>query len=435
MAASIETIEGLQRRVNLAIPLAAIEAEAERRLRDLARSVNIKGFRKGKAPVKLVAQQYGQQVREEVVGEQLRDAFTATTIGNKVRVAGMPRFEPKEGDGKTDLLFDAHFEVYPEIDLGDIKSWKLERASLEVTDKDVETTLEILRKQRVSYKAAKRAAKADDRVTVDFSAVLDGKPMPGGDGKDFPFVLGAGQMLPDFEAAIAGKSAKETTEFDLTFPQDYRATDVAGKTARFTVTIKQVEGPVLPKVDADFAKALGVESGDVDELRRELRTNVEREVARRLQSKAKTAVMEKLREVPDVSLPKSLVDTEIRRLIQLTRADLEAKGIPSAKEMPLPPEMFVEEAEARVKLGLLVGEIARINQLVPAPEKVRDLVIQQSMNYENPAEMVQWFYADPRRLQEAQGVVLEDAVVDWVLGQAKTKAVKISFEELMDISR
>ncbi|NCA23893.1 MAG: trigger factor, partial [Betaproteobacteria bacterium] len=221
---------------------------------------------------------------------------------------------------------------------------------------------------------------------------------------------------------------------DLTFPTDYRATDVAGKTAQFKVTVKLVESPVLPKIDEDFARALGVDSGDVEELRRELRANVEREVARRLQSKAKNSVMEALRDLPDVDLPKNLVDTEIRRLMQITRADLESKGIPNAKDVPLAPEIFVEEAQARVKLGLLVGEIARLNQLQPSPEKVRDLVIQQATSYENPAEMVQWFYADPRRLQEVQAVVLEDEVVEWVFAQGKPKTSKIAFEELMDIA-
>lgn len=434
-ATTIETVAGLKRKASLAIPLAGIEAEAQRRLSEIARTADLKGFRKGKAPVKLVDAKFGQQVRQEVVGDQLRDAFAQTTNVHQLRVAGMPQFEPKEGDGQTNLLFDAHFEVYPEIQLGDIAKWTFERHALEVTEKHVDATLDILRKQRVTYKAAKRAAKADDRVTVDFESTLDGAPMPGGQGTDFPFVLGAGQMLPDFEAAVTGKSAKDVAEFDLTFPADYRATDIAGKTAQFKVTVKLVEGPQLPKVDADFAKALGVESGDLDELRTELRANVEREVARRLQSKAKNAVMEKLRDVPDIDLPKSLLDSEIRRLIQITRADLESKGIPNAKDVPMAPELFVEEAEARVKLGLLVGEIARINQLQPSPQKVRDLVVQQAMNYENPAEMVQWYYADPRRLQEVQAVVLEDEVVEWVLGQAKTKTAKISFEELMDIAQ
>ena len=434
MAANIETLQGLQRKASLAIPLATIEAEAARRLKDLSRTVNIKGFRKGKAPVKLVDQQYGQQVRQEVVGDQLREVFTEAALTHKLRIAGNPRFEPKAGDGQTDLLFDAHFEVYPDIQLGDIKTWSLERQTLEVTEKHVDKTLEILRKQRTTYKTAKRAAKADDRVTVDFESTLDGQPMAGGQGADFPFVLGAGQMLPDFEAAVTGKAAKEAVEFDLTFPTDYRATDVAGKTAQFKVTVKLVESPVLPKIDEDFARALGVDTGDVEELRRELRANVEREVARRLQSKAKNSVMEALRDLPDVDLPKNLVDTEIRRLMQITRADLESKGIPNAKDVPLAPEIFVEEAQARVKLGLLVGEIARLNQLQPSPEKVRDLVIQQATSYENPAEMVQWFYADPRRLQEVQAVVLEDEVVEWVFAQGKPKTSKIAFEELMDIA-
>ncbi len=432
---TIETISGLKRKASLAIPLAGIEAEAQRRLSQMARTVDIKGFRKGKAPVKLVDRQYGQQIRQEVVGDQLRDAFSQTASVHQLRVAGMPQFEPKQGDGQSDLLFDAHFEVYPEIDLGDVAKWSFERPALEVTEKHVDATLDILRKQRVTYKTAKRAAKADDRVTVDFESTLDGAPMPGGQGSDFPFVLGAGQMLPDFENAVTGKSAKDVVEFDLTFPADYRATDIAGKTAKFKVTVKQVEGPVLPKVDADFAMALGVESGDLDELRREVRANVEREVARRLQSKAKNAVMEKLRDMPDIELPKSLIDTEIRRLMQITRADLESKGIPNAKDVPLAPEIFVEEAQARVKLGLLVGEIARVNQLQPSSDKVRDLVMQQAMNYENPAEMIKWYYADPRRLQEVQAVVLEDEVVEWVLGRAKTKTGKVSFEELMDIAK
>lgn len=434
-ATTIETIAGLKRKTSLAIPLSSIEAEAQRRLSQMARTADIKGFRKGKAPVKLVDRHYGQQIRQEVVGDQLRDAFTQTASIHQLRVAGMPQFEPKPGDGQSDLLFDAHFEVYPEIDLGDVANWSLQRHALEVADQHVETTVGILRKQRVTYKTAKRAAKADDRVTVDFESTLDGAPMPGGQGNDFPFVLGAGQMLPDFENAVTGKSAKDTVEFDLTFPADYRATDIAGKTAQFKVTVKGIEGPVLPKVDADFAKALGVESGDLDELRREVRANVEREVARRLQSKAKNAVMEKLRDMPDIDLPKSLVDTEIRRLTQITRADLESKGIPNAKDVPLAPEIFVEEAQARVKLGLLVGEIARVNQLQPSPDKVRDLVVQQAMNYENPAEMVQWYYADPRRLQEVQAVVLEDEVVEWVLAKASTETVAIGFEELMEIAQ
>jgi trigger factor len=430
MQTTIENLSALERRLTMAVPTAEIEKQVDERLKRIARTVKMSGFRPGKVPMKLVAQQYGPQVRSEVVGDAVERAFSDAVRGQNLRVAGYPKVEPKEGADTANLEFTATFEIYPEVALGDLTAATIERPTLEVTDAEVDRTLDVLRKQRATFEDADRAAATGDRVTIDFVGRIDGTEFPGGKGEDFPVVLGEGRMLGDFETGVAGMKAGETRKVPVKFPDDYHGQDVAGKTAEFDITVKKVEAPKLPGIDAEFAKTLGIPDGDLGKMRAEVRANVEREVKKRLGTDLKNKVMQALLDSTKPELPRSLIDMEIQRLVQNARADLEARGM-KMENLPIDPMLFEEQAKRRVALGLIVGEAVKRNDLAAKPEQVRALVEEQAQSYEQPTEVVKWFYSQPERIAEFEGVVVEDNVVNWVLQQAKVVDKPMPFEQLM----
>ena len=430
MEATTAQASELERRVDLSIAIADIEKEMEQRLKRMGKNVKMPGFRPGKVPFSIVKQQYGDQARHEVLSEELDRVFGQTISEQKLRVAGYPRIEPKTSESSTHLEFTAIFETYPEFTPGDLSNSAIERPVLEVGAAEIDQTLNILRKQRVTYADADRAAAKEDRVVIDFLGKKDGVPFPGGQANDYPFVLGQGMMLPDFENAVEGAKAGETKTFDLTFPADYHASDLAGQTVQFDITVKQVQAPVLPELDAEFATSMGIADGDVAKMRAEIEANLKREVKRRIEGKLKDQVMEALLAANPITVPVALVDMEIQRLMQAARHDMEQRGM-KIKDMPIQPEWFADQAKRRVALGLILAEVVKTEKLQASPEQVRAMVEETAQSYEHPEEVLRWYYAQPQRLQEVEGVAIENNVVEWVLGKAKVTDKAAVFDELM----
>lgn len=432
MQANLETLGSLQRKLNIAVPMADIETEVETRLKKLTRTVKMAGFRPGKVPFKVVVQQYGMQVRQEVLGDTLQKTFGDAVKDQNLRVAGYPKFDAAPpADGASEFQYSATFEVYPEVVVGDVAGSTVTRPVLEVTDADIDKTLEIMRKQRVSWETAERAAESGDRVTMDYRGTIDGVEFPGGKAEGQSVVLGEGRFLPDFEKNLPGMKGGERKSFEVKFPDDYAGKEVAGKTAVFEVTVKAVAAPKLPPVDAEFAKSLGVEDGDLAKMRTEIRGNLEREVRTRLKGRVKEQVMDALLAVTGIEVPKALVDMEVERLQGMARQDLAARGIPVRDDMPLPADMFEKQAQRRVSLGLILAEVVRTQSLHAKPDQVRAAVEEQAQSYEHPQEVVKWFYQTPERLRDIESMVLEENVVTWALATAKVEDKAITFDELM----
>ncbi|MGE0559470.1 MAG: trigger factor [Burkholderiales bacterium] len=432
MQANLETLGSLQRKLNIAVPMADIETEVETRLKKLTRTVKMAGFRPGKVPLKVVVQQYGMQVRQEVLGDTLQKTFGDAVKEQNLRVAGYPKFDAAPpADGANEFQYSATFEVYPEVVVGDVAGSTVTRPVLEVTDTDIDKTLEIMRKQRVGWETAERAAVNGDRVTMDYRGTIDGVEFSGGKAEGQSVVLGEGRFLPDFEKNLPGMKAGEQKSFEVKFPDDYAGKEVAGKTAVFEVTVKEVAMPKLPPVDAEFAKSLGVEDGDLAKMRAEIRGNLEREVKTRLKGRVKEQVMDALLAVTGIEVPKALVDMEVERLQGMARQDLAARGIPVRDDMPLPADMFEKQAQRRVSLGLILAEVVRTQNLHARPDQVRAAVEDQAQSYEHPQEVVKWFYQTPERLRDIESMVLEENVVTWALATAKVEDKAITFDELM----
>lgn len=431
MAVNVEQLGTLERRLSMSVPVQAVEQQVGDRLKKLAREVKLPGFRPGKVPMKMVAQQYGPQVRSEVIGDAVQKAFTDAVKEANLKVAGYPKIEKKDGAADAPSLeFSATFEVYPEIKVGDLSAMKIERPLLTVDDAAVERTLEILRKQRVTYVEASRAAQDGDRVTVDFEGKIGGEGFPGGKASGFAFTLGEKRMLPEFEASVLGLTAGASKSFEVKFPDDYHGKDVAGKTASFALEVKKVEEPKLPALDADFARQLGVADGDLAKMRTEVRANVEREVKKRTEARLKNQALQVLLDAAPLELPKSLVQMEHQRLVEQAAAELQAKGL-KLEQVPFDPQVFEANAKRRVALGLIIGELAREAKLQPKPAEVRALIEAEAQSYEHPAEVVKWFYMQPQRLSEMESLALESNVVSWVLSKAKVEDKAIAFDELM----
>ena len=430
MEATTAQANELERRIDLSIAIEDVEKEMDQRLKRMGKNIKMPGFRPGKVPFSIVKQQYGSQARHEVLSEELDRVFGETVTAQKMRVAGYPRIEPKASESTTHLEFSAIFEVYPDFTPADMSTAEVERPVLEVADKEIDKTLEILRKQRVSYEDTDRVAAKEDRVVIDFLGRKDGEPFQGGQATDYPFVLGQGMMLPDFEKAVEGARSGEAKTFDLTFPADYFAKDLAGQNVQFEVTVKQVQAPKLPEIDAEFARSMGIADGDVAKMRAEIEANLKREVKRRIQGKVKDQVMEALIKANPISTPNALIEMEIQRLMQAARQDMEQRGMKVA-DMPIQPEWFADQARRRVVLGLILAELVKSEKLQPTPEQVRAMVEESAQSYEHPEEVVRWYYAHPQRLGEVEGLAIENNVVDWVLGKAKVTDKAAVFDELM----
>ncbi len=433
MAVTVETLEKLERKITLSLPLAAIQSEVEARLKKVARTVKMDGFRPGKVPMNVVAQRYGYSVQYEVLNDKVGEEFAKAVQEAGLRVAGQPRISEKEDATEGQAEFEAIFEVFPEVKVGDLTGVEVEKLTADVDDAAIERTLDILRKQRRTFavRAADEAAVDGDRVTVDFEGKIDGEAFAGGKAEDFQFLVGEGQMLKEFEDAVRGMKVGESKTFPLAFPEDYHGKDVAGKTADFLVTVKKLEAANLPEVNEAFVKSLGIADGSVEALRADIKKNLEREVKFRLQARNKQAVMDALLSVAELDLPKAAVQSEVARLMQAAREDLKQRGIKDADKAEIPEDIFLPQAERRVRLGLVVAELVKVNNLEATPEQLKAHVDELAASYEKPEDVVRWYFGDRQRLAEVEAVVIENNVTEFVLGKAKVNDKAVSFEELM----
>ncbi|TFZ08689.1 trigger factor [Ramlibacter humi] len=433
MAVNVETLDKLERKITLTLPTSVIQTEVDSRLKRLARTVKMDGFRPGKVPLNVVAQRYGYSVHYEVMNDKVGEAFAQAANEAKLRVAGQPKITEKQEAPEGQLAFDAVFEVFPEVKLGELAGAEVEKLSADVSDAAIDKTLDILRKQRRTFaqRAQADAAQDNDRVTVDFEGKIDGEPFQGGKAEDFQFLVGEGQMLKEFEDAVRGMKSGESKTFPLAFPADYHGKDVAGKTADFLVTVKKIEAAKLPEVNEEFAKSLGIGEGTVGALRADIKKNLEREVKFRLLAKNKQAVMDALVAKAELDLPKSSVQAEMDRMVEGARADLKQRGIKDADKAPIPDDIFRPQAERRVRLGLVVAELVRANNLGAKPEQIRAHVEELAASYEKPEDVVRWYYSDNRRLAEVEAIVIENNVTDFVLSKARVLDKAVSFDELM----
>lgn len=440
MATAVETLGKLERRITISFPLTDVRTEVEKRLKVQARTAKAPGFRPGKVPLKMVAAQYGYQIESEVLNDKVGRAFNDAANENNLRVAGFPNIVPKEEAAEGQLAFDATFEVYPEVVIGDLTAVEIETVQAEVSEAEIDKTLDILRKQRVHFHTKGEAgehgdggepiAANGDRVTVDFVGAIDGVEFPGGKAEGYAFVLGEGRMLPEFEAATLGLKVGESKTFPLSFPEDYHGKDVAGKTASFTITLQKLEWAHLPEVDAEFAKSLGVADGDLAKMREDIKVNLQREVAGRVKARNKEAVMDVLIKVAELDVPKTLIAQDSERLAEMTRQDMAQRGM-NVKDVPFPAELFAEKAERRVRLGLILSQLVGDNNLQATPEQVKAQIEDFAQSYEDPREVLKYYYSDRRRLGEIEALVLEENVVTYVLGLSKVTTKAVAFDELM----
>lgn len=433
MAIAVETLEKLQRKMTLSLPVNTIETEVNTRLKKLARTVKMDGFRPGKVPMSVVAQRYGYSVHYEVMNDKVGEAFFKAANEAQLRVAGQPKINEKEGAPEGELAFEAVFEVLPEVKIGDLTSAEIEKLNAQVTDDAIEKTIDILRKQRRTFaqRAQDAAAQDGDRLTVDFEGKMDGEAFQGGKADDFQFILGDGQMLKEFEEAARGMKSGESKTFPLAFPEDYQGKDVAGKTADFMITVKKIEAAHLPEVNGALAKALGIADATVEGLREDIRKNLQREVKTRLQARNKTAVMDALVAKAELDLPNASVEAEMQRLLQGARSDLKQRGIKDADKVEIPGDVFRPQAERRVRLGLVVAELVKTNKLQATMDQIKAHVDELAASYEKPAEVSRWYFSDQNRLAEVEAIVLENNVTEFVLSQAKVVDKTIAFDELM----
>jgi trigger factor len=440
MATAVENLGKLERRLTISFPLSDVRTEVEKRLKKQAKTARAPGFRPGKVPLKMVAAQYGYQIESDVLNDRVGQAFNDAANEAQLRVAGMPKIEPKQDAPEGMLAFDATFEVYPEVTLPDLANIEIETVKTDVTDAEIDKTIDILRKQRVHYHTKGEAgehgdggepvAANGDRVTVDFVGVIDGVEFPGGKAEDYAFVLGEGRMLPEFEAATVGLKVGESKTFPLAFPEDYHGKDVAGKTAEFTITLKKLEWAHLPEVDAEFAKSLGIEDGSIEKMREDIKVNLEREVNARIKARNKEAVMDALVKHTEMDVPKVMIEQDSQRLAEQTRQDMAQRGM-DVNSLPFPADLFATKAERRVRLGLILSQLVQDNNLQATQEQVKAQIEDFSQSYEDPKEVLKYYYSDRRRLGEVEALVLEENVVNYVLGKAKVTTKDIAFDELM----
>ncbi|MEN9451119.1 MAG: hypothetical protein RLZZ369_178 [Pseudomonadota bacterium] len=434
MAVTVETLEKLQRRITLSLPADVLKNEVDARLKKLARTVKADGFRPGKVPMNVVTQRYGYSVHYEVMNDKLGEAFAQAAAEAQVRVAGAPSISEKQGEPvEGQVQFDATFEVYPDVTIGDLSAVEIERVNAEVDDAAIDRTVEILRKQRRTFaqRPAAEAAADGDRVTIDFEGKIDGVPFEGGKAEGFQFLVGEGQMLEAFEKAVRGMKSGESKTFPLKFPDDYHGKDVAGKEADFLVTVQKIEAQNLPEVNEEFIKTLGLADGSLETLRADIKKNLAREVKFRVAARNKSAALDGLLTVVNFDLPSALVEAETQRLLEGARADLKARGIKDADKAPIPAEMFKPQAERRVRLGLTVAELVKTNNLQAKPEQLQAHIEELSQSYEQPAQVVAWYMSDRQRMAEVEAVVIEANVAEFILSKAKISDKSLGFEELM----
>ncbi len=429
MQVSIEATGGLGRRMTVAVPAEQFEREFAERLKRISRTARLAGFRPGRAPLKIVEAQYGDKLLDEVAQDLIRDSFSEALNREGLKAAGGPMIEPKAMVRGQDMQYIAVFEVYPEVPRLDLKGVGVERPTCAIDDADVDRTLEVMRKQRQTFVPTDRVAVDGDRLTIDFTGTLDGERFPGGSAEGHTLILGAGALLSDFEAGLKGVAAGATVDIPVAFPADYGAEALAGKTAQFHVTVREVAEPVLPALDEAFAASLGVADGGVEALRQEVRKNLERESARRIRDRVKGEIFKRLREVNAIDLPNSLVENEAIRLREAARSQLASQGL-RTDALPADNAPFRERAAERVALGIIISELIRARDLKPDVGRVRARIEEMAADYDDPARFVDWYYSERERVAEAESLVLEDQVVEQLLGEAQVTEKAVRFEEL-----
>lgn len=431
MAASVETISNIERRMTVTLPLAELEGVIQRRLSEISRTAKFSGFRPGKAPMNLVNQQYGAQARDEVYAKAVETSFSDAVVEHKLRVAGFPNIEHKPfAEAATELEYTATFEIIPEVELGDVTKIKIEKPVLSVTKANVDKTIDVLVKQRVTYAPVKRASKKEDRINIDLIASIDSEQVESTNNKGMDLVLGEVGRIETFDKELTGGKAGDTKAFQVEYPADHNPAQLAGKKVDYTVTYNSVSAPSYPEVDKALAKELGVEDGDVDKMRAEIKLSLEQEVEKRINTRVKDQIFQGLVEVTDVELPKSLVDEEINRMMQMTTQNLQQRGM-DPKTIQLQPEMFDEQAKRSTALRLILSVLVNAENLQADADQVKAMVETFAQNYEKPAQMIDWYYADVKRLDEPAALATEANVVEWVLAKATVKDAKIKFDELM----
>lgn len=430
MQVSVENVSGLERRVKIAVPADQVEQAVNKKINQAARTIKMDGFRVGKVPLNVIKKRYGASIRAEALDDIIRDAYVSAIQQTELKVAGFPNIEPISFAEGKDVEFAAVVEVYPEVTLGDFSALAVERPTSEVTDADVETMVANLRRQRAKWEESAEAAADQDRLTIDFEGSVNGEVFEGGTAQDFAIVIGSKRMIPGFEEQLVGSKAGEETVITVTFPADYQAENLAGKEAQFKITVKKVVKPTLPELDATFLEAFGVKDGNVDQFRADVRKNMERELRNGIRAKVKSAVFDALVKANSIELPKALVAEEINRQRQQAIQQFGGKNAQIKPEM-LPDELFKEQSERSVALGLLVSEIIRANEITVDAERVRALVDEVAQSYEQPEEVVKWYYSSKEQMAQVQSAVLEDQVVDLVLAKAQITDKAVGYEELL----
>ncbi|HMU88265.1 MAG TPA: trigger factor [Agitococcus sp.] len=430
MQVSVENVSGLERRVKIAVPADQVEQAVNKKINQAARTIKMDGFRVGKVPLNVIKKRYGASIRAEALDDIIRDAYVSAIQQTELKVAGFPNIEPISFAEGKDVEFAAVVEVYPEVTLADFAALAVERPTSEVTDADVDTMIANLRRQRAKWEESAEAAADQDRLTIDFEGSVNGEVFEGGTAQDFAIVIGSKRMIPGFEEQLVGSKAGEETVITVTFPADYQAENLAGKEAQFKITVKKVVKPTLPELDATFLEAFGVKDGNVDQFRADVRKNMERELRNGIRAKVKSAVFDALVKANSIELPKALVAEEINRQRQQAIQQFGGKNAQIKPEM-LPDELFKEQSERSVALGLLVSEIIRANEITVDAERVRALVDEVAQSYEQPEEVVKWYYSSKEQMAQVQSAVLEDQVVDLVLAKAQITDKAVGYEELL----
>lgn len=431
MEVSVEAGAGLERRMRVQIPEEQISTEVNKRLHDLTRQVRIPGFRPGKVPMKVVTQRYGRQVREEVLGEVIQSSFFDAVSQQKLRPAGMPRIEPEMEEAQPGFSYTATFDVYPEVTLPAFESLSIKRPACQVAEENVSNMLETLRKQRKTWNAVDRAATMDDRVVIDFAGFAGGEPVDNATATEFPVELALKRMIPGFEDGLVGLSAGDEHELELTFPDTYPAKELAGSQVTFKITVHRVEEAALPELDDAFAVAFGVSEGGIQGMRTEVQKNMERELTDALRAMTKQRTMDALMAGRHLDLPGALVEEEASRALERRKTELMHSGI-DPEAAGLEPSMFEDGARIRVTLGLVLSELIKEHELKPDPARVRERIETIASTYEQPDEVINWYYGNRERLGDIETAVLEDQVVDWILERAEVSEESVDFDELMN---
>lgn len=430
MQVSVEEVSSLERRITVSVDEKKIDEAVEKELKNLSRRVNIKGFRAGKVPLNVVKQRYGDGVRNQVLADVMQSSFYEAISQEKLHPAGAPNFEPKSTAAGAGFEFSATFEVYPEIKVASFDKVQIENPQVEISDADLENMLETIQKQHIGWQKAERAAQQGDKVTIDFTGTVDGEIFEGGSGTDMTVDIGKGRLIAGFEDGLVGLSAGDEKTLELAFPEKYHKEELAGKPVQFAVKIKQVEEPLLPPLDAELAKKLGIEDGDIDKLRTEVRANMQRELDTAVENLRKKSVMDKLLETHKIEVPRALVENEAQHLAEQMAANLEQQGIPRQQGM-LQPSVFNQEATRRVSLGLIMAEIVKQQGIKADEVAVRQKVDKIAEPYEHSDQIVKWYYGDKRRLAEIESLVIEEQVVRWIMDQAQVKDKPMTFQEIM----